>query len=180
MEAQYTISKPEGITSYHYQVGETALADHEGFQYCNYTYRYTWVAINDNLLEEFYLSEISKMELYEHSLKVWKGKERYSFAIKELQHVKSEFSYYILPMIVGGVVTPLGGLALFNHYLNSWTSMIMFVAGLLLFYYGMKGAEQVTVIGQQYQVHFFVDEGTEQLKSFLGKVRKQILLKKEY
>jgi len=160
--------------SYQYVAPAESLSGIEGIRYCNYTYRYNWIHLEDTFLEAFHISEVSRMELYDHSLKVIKGKERYNFPLRELREVKSGFTYYILPMIVGGVVTPLGGMALFNHYLNTWTALIMFVAGLLLFYFGLKGAQQVSVIGQQYQVNFFIDEDNRELKRFIDKVKIQI------
>jgi len=138
--------------------------------YRSYTFHYNWINLQENQLAHCDFSRHGFMELYEHRLFVNKSRRAYSFPLRSLKELSVHFRYFIIPMITGGIVAPLALVGIFNNIFASWTGLIMLFTGIMLFYYGYKGAYQVVIESHSTSLSFFVDEKSEELGQFVDLV----------
>ncbi len=88
----------------------------------------------------------------------------------ELSHV-SGFSFkkklLLLPLILGGIITPLSLIALINDLLHVWTMLVSFMAGALLVYYGLEGRNTLSITTSIKEYDFFINPPSVNLKAFV-------------
>lgn len=133
----------------------------------NYTYHYPWVKKPEVLLRRCRFDDGGYMELTDSRLIIFEDWKRKQLPLSQVKKADISFKRLIAPIIIGGIISPLGFVAAFGNTFSFWFSMAFFLIGILLFYYGMQGSYQVSVELEGHHFKFFVDEKNEDIESFI-------------
>ena len=106
------------------------------------------------------------------------------FALDNIRLLAFHKRKLLLPLIMGGILVPLGLVAMFGDYFNPYLVVLLILSGIYLFYEGFNERWTLTVHGLSSDVNFslffvsdnlraFVDFVNGQLPSASGTVRKQ-------
>ncbi|WP_020529387.1 hypothetical protein [Flexithrix dorotheae] len=145
--------------------------------YFSYSYNYEWLGKEKNSLGKYYLNYGEFMELTENEIIIFKDKKMHFFPLKQVKPIEINFRYFIIPLITGGIVTPLSLVAFFNQFLPRWPGIAFIFVGAMLIYYGLKGTYQVAIKTWNDQYAFFVDEKNSELEAFIKKINHLIYRK---
>lgn len=86
---------------------------------------------------------------------------------------------FLFPLITGGVLMPFFFIALFNNIFHHYISLIGFLIGVYLFYFGYVGSSSMVVLGHQPIKEFFLPSISPNLKAFAKFVNEKLLQNKE-
>lgn len=90
--------------------------------------------------------------------------ERYSLA--SIEDIQFKHKMLLFPMIAGGIIAPLSGLALLNDFGNPWALLSMLVVGLLILYYGYEGSPALSIATNIKEYDYFISKPTPNLLAF--------------
>ncbi|MBL3656399.1 hypothetical protein [Fulvivirga sediminis] len=93
------------------------------------------------------------------------------FSLESIQEISFGHRLILLPLVIGGILTPLSLHALFHHYFNVWLLFSLAFIGVLLIYYGVQGTKVLTIHTSIKNYDFFIPSPTVHLKSFSSYVR---------
>ncbi|UII29398.1 hypothetical protein LVD15_13490 [Fulvivirga maritima] len=93
------------------------------------------------------------------------------FPLESVQDTSFGHRLILLPLVIGGILTPLSLHALFHHYFNIWLLFSLAFIGVILIYYGIQGTNVFTVHTAIKNYDFFIPSSTVHLKSFSSYVR---------
>ncbi|MBX2842125.1 MAG: hypothetical protein KTR26_10150 [Flammeovirgaceae bacterium] len=145
--------------------------------YFSYSYNYKWLEKEKNSLGKYFLNYGEFIELTENELIIFRDKKIHFFPLNKIKPLEINFKYFIIPLITGGIVTPLSLVAFFNNFLPRWPGIAFIFVGAMLIYYGMKGSYQITIETGNDHYSFFVDENNPKLEAFIAKINKLIYRK---
>ena len=91
-----------------------------------------------------------------------------SFLLEDIKKIDFQDKLMMFPMILGGIISPLSLIALFNDVFSPWLTMGSFIGGLFLLYYGYEGGNTLTVTTNVKEFDFFIKSSTKNLKSFIS------------
>lgn len=146
----------------------------------NYTYQYNWVNTPKGKNRRCDFDGDGYMILTDRQLTLFEDWKHHSFPLSQIQGMKIGFRKLAAPLIIGGIISPLSFVAAFNSSFSFWISMGCFIIGLLLFYYGLQGSNQVTIQLHGYEFKFFIDEKSEQVEEFIHYTNRLTSKKKSF
>lgn len=94
------------------------------------------------LAKVYFLSENdekNKLLVSEEKLLVMRKNHRKVYLLPALAHLKTEVKKYLLPVILGGIITPFAFLSYFINLFHPWIHLLSVLLGMLLFYIGWAG-----------------------------------------
>jgi len=95
-----------------------------------------------------------------------KGRD-HNFPVEKVDSVSTGRRKLLLPIITGGILTPLALLAIFNNYLSTNLTLPTFFAGLFLLYYGFSGAASIIITTNGNEKYVFLHAISENLQKFI-------------
>lgn len=110
--------------------------------------------------------------LSEQKLFVKQFNRMHVFPLESILAIEFKHKLLLFPLIIGGIMSPLSLIALFNEILNTWLMMGAFVGGLLILYYGVEGSNTMTVVTSIKEFDFFLRAPSKNLKAFISFVLK--------
>ncbi len=154
----YSTGTPQKINYKHYdhwEMGASIRAD--------------WINLPDPIVSSFTtnngaLIQVStkKVAIYQKDVLIWKA------PLQEVKKMSFEIQRLILPMLLGGILSPLLFLALFKGIIYGWLGIFISFMGLLLFYYGWQGKYQLVIYGRQYPImRLFIDDTDHHIQHFI-------------
>jgi hypothetical protein len=163
---------------YHFRPAQAA-ARRFHFQYGTHTQstqQPDWLRLPEVPLAEVRTEDNTVLQLTERHLYVKTAKGlRWRVPLRELGDVRLEVRRLLLPMVVGGFLSPLLFLGLLKGVIYGWLGMFLAFLGLLLFYYGWQGKYQLLVMGRHFtRLRLFLPEPDRRIKDFVGLCRKKI------
>jgi hypothetical protein len=159
-----------------YQLSSSDKSTAPSGYYYSYSYQYTWVDKQENLLLESYIGSKLFLKLTDKQVRIVHKRKRKEIPLRYLQGISLEFKRLMLPLIIGGIIWPLSIVGLFSHYLTIFTGMAFLMTGLLLFYYGYRGAWQLNFHLKGQNISLFVDERMPSLDNFIHFAKQAILV----
>ena len=96
----------------------------------------------------------------------------HSFALESVLTIEFKHKLLLFPLIIGGIISPLALIALFNGILATWLMMGAFIGGLLILYYGVEGGNTLTIVTALKEYDFFIKAPSKNLKAFISFVLK--------
>lgn len=106
---------------------------------------------------------------------VKEGSRLSSFELAEIKDILIKKKLLLLPLIAGGILTPLSLIAIFNELLNLWAMLMTFMAGALLMYYGWEGRFSFSVVTRVKEYDFFISGPNKNIRAFREFVLQRIL-----
>ncbi|MBL6448671.1 hypothetical protein JMN32_20330 [Fulvivirga sp. 29W222] len=97
-----------------------------------------------------------------------------SFNHEMIKGISFEHKILLLPLVVGGIITPLSIHGLLNTFINPWVLLISMVMGLLFMYYGWEGSSTITIKTKVKDYDFFIRQTSVNLKAFAEYVQHYI------
>ncbi len=91
----------------------------------------------------------------------------HNFLVETVDTVSTGRRKLLLPIITGGILTPLALLAIFNNYLSTNLTLPTFFAGLFLLYYGFSGAATIIITTNGNEKYVFINAISENLLKFI-------------
>ncbi|MEM1405269.1 MAG: hypothetical protein AAGG59_00730 [Bacteroidota bacterium] len=91
----------------------------------------------------------------------------HTFDLSLVSGVSFKKKLLLLPLILGGIITPLSLIALINDLLHVWTMLVSFMAGVLLVYYGLEGRNTLSITTSIKEYDFFINSPSANLKAFV-------------
>lgn len=82
---------------------------------------------------------------------------------------------FLMPIIAGGIMTPLAIVALINDMGNLWILLIMILTGMFLLYYGIVGGPAITITTSVKEYDIFLSFISPQVRSFVRYINWQLL-----
>lgn len=89
-----------------------------------------------------------------------------SFENNNIKGISFEHKILLLPLISGGIITPLSIHGLLHSYTSPWLLLSLMIAGLILMYYGWLGSSTITIKNNVKDYDFFIQQPTANLKAF--------------
>ncbi len=103
-----------------------------------------------------------------------------SFKRKLIKSVLLRNRLYLIPIIFGGIMAPLGIAAMMSNLGDLWLLFAVIFSGLILLYYGFTGGPALTVVTSVKEYDIFIPEVTPQLRSFVSYVSWQLKSSDDY
>jgi hypothetical protein len=101
------------------------------------------------------------------SLEITQKRRREYFDLSSVKSIELVYRKILFPLVIGGIITPLAGLALFTSYGPIHFIFALFFLGLFLFYYGITGTQSIVVTTSWKVFDFFVRDTSPQLEAFV-------------
>lgn len=101
------------------------------------------------LAKVYFLSENdekNKLLVSDEKLLVVRKNQRKTYLLATLAKLKTEIKKYLLPLILGGIITPFAFLSYFINLFHPWIHLLSVLSGMLLFYIGWAGKHAFTVV----------------------------------
>lgn len=98
-------------------------------------------------------------------------KKLHVFLNENVQEISFESKFFLFPLVIGGIITPLSIHALLHTFINPWLLLIVMVMGLFLMYYGWEGSVAMTIKTKVHDHYFFIRSTTPNLEAFSEYVR---------
>ena len=95
------------------------------------------------------------------------GKTKAHFGRSEIQSIRIRHRILWLPLVIGGIITPLALVALIKTFAAFWLLFLTVLAGLFLMYYGYTGTDALTISTRVKDYDFFVRSVTKHLRAFV-------------
>lgn len=89
-----------------------------------------------------------------------------TFSNNNILGITFEHKILLLPLITGGIITPLSIHALLHSYTNPWLLLSLMIIGLILMYFGWEGSSTITVKNSVKDYDFFIKQPTANLRAF--------------
>jgi hypothetical protein len=93
------------------------------------------------------------------------GKKEY-FELSGVASVAILTRKILFPIVLGGILTPLAGLALFTSYGHIHLLFGLFFLGLFLFYYGITGTQSLVITTPWKSFDYFLPTVSPQMQAF--------------
>ncbi len=132
------------------------------------TYHYPWLNTPENIISRYQWDE-GEMVLTDRNIIIYLKTKVYKIATPKKATVGHTRLY--APMLAGGIFGPFAALAGSKGIIELWTSLIITLLALGLFYYGYRGVYTVEIQSDKITKKFFIDEVTPELESFLALCR---------
>jgi len=135
-----------------------------------------WIRLPEATLAEARTEDGTRLRLTERYLYVETTNGlRWQASLRELVDVRVEVRRLLLPMVVGGFLSPLLFLGLLKGVIYGWLGMFLAFLGLLLFYYGWQGKYQFLVMGRHFtRLRLFVPEPDRTMRDFVAICQRKI------
>ena len=91
---------------------------------------------------------------HQHLLVIRKGK-RHTFRLDHLRSISTATKKLLLPLLLGGIITPFAFVSFFVNLFLPWVHLIMILGGMALFYVGMMGMQELTITSRSGEEHNF-------------------------
>lgn len=140
----------------------------------SYSHYYDWLKQHETTLVSSTLTNTHSLELTNKHLIVKQPNKKLHYPLHTVSKINLAFKRLLLPIIGGGISTPLFTVALWNHLLHFWFGIGIIMAGLSLLYYGWLGTHQLSIQINENQVHYFADQKTPELEKLVSQVNKVI------
>ena len=131
------------------------------------TYNYPWVKRESTFLRQCHFDLSGIMRLTDQEISVYESNKWHHFPIQRLKNLGIEHKHFILPLILGGMIAPLALVSALSGLFQFWISMALVITGLMLFYYGIQGAHQVSLTLRGSEFKFFIDDRNSDLLAIL-------------
>lgn len=102
------------------------------------------------------------------------NKTRGNFSSDTIRGIRIRHRILWLPLVLGGIITPLALVALVKTFGAFWFLMLTVLAGLFLLYYGYSGSDAVTVTTNVQEYDFFINQVSPHLKAFVAFSQSQL------
>jgi len=150
-------------------------AVYDGFMLqVSYSHYYDWLKQQETTLANSTLTSTQSLQLTNKHLVVKQPNYSLLYPLHTITKVSVAFKRLLLPLIGGGISTPLFAVAVWNHLFNFWLGIGILMAGLSLLYYGWLGTHQVSIQVAEHQVHYFADQKTQELEQLINSTNKVI------
>ncbi|MEJ2004738.1 MAG: hypothetical protein P8X57_07195, partial [Cyclobacteriaceae bacterium] len=90
------------------------------------------------------------------------------FGRSEISQLRIRHRILWLPLVLGGIITPLALVALIKTFGAFWLLFVTVLVGLFLMYYGYTGTDALTVTTRVKDYDFFLNRITPHLRAFIG------------
>jgi len=130
--------------------------------------------MEENVLASCTLNKQGKLELRDKRLILHRKDEVQTSPLNQIKKLDTKFRYFILPIIVGGIMAPFFLIATFSNYLAGMPGIIGITIGTLLLYYGFTGSHQLSIDMRSNAFNMFVDEKTPELDAFVRLVNQSL------
>jgi hypothetical protein len=149
------------------------------FTHISYSHYYDWLLQEENTILRSALTNTHSLELTNKHLLVAQPDKKIAYPLHNISKVSFAFKRLLLPLIGGGISTPLFAVALWNHLLNFWFGIGIVMAGMSLLYYGWLGIHQLSIQVADNQIHYFADQKTQDLEQLVQQTNKIIVERKK-
>jgi hypothetical protein len=102
------------------------------------------------------------------------GKTKSHFGRSETNAIRIRHRILWLPLVIGGIITPLALVALIKTFAAFWPLFLTVLVGLFLMYYGYTGTDALTITTRVKDYDFFVRSVTKHLRAFVKFVNLQL------
>lgn len=109
----------------------------------------------------------NKCTLSRNELKITRKARLFSFPVSQIKAVSLENKKLLLPVIVGGILSPLMLLAIYENMFSPIILLLLFFTGLFMLYYGWSGAMALIILTTDRVHHIFLSNDTEHLTRFI-------------
>lgn len=96
------------------------------------------------------------------------------FRLEYVNSIQFKHKMLMFPLIIGGIIAPLSGLALLNDFGNPWLLLSALIGGLLFVYLGYEGSPTLTISTKVKDYDFFIYQPTPSLKAFVKYARQLV------
>jgi len=93
--------------------------------------------------------------------------------LADVQRILLERKKLLGPIVAGGIIFPLAGLAFLGNISNSFLMMLIMIAGLFLFIYGVGGSLSLTIQTTVGPHHYFLRRGGKNIDDFINYINKK-------
>ena len=91
---------------------------------------------------------------HQHILVIRKGK-RHTFRLDHLRSISTSTKKLLLPVLLGGIITPFAFVSFFVNLFLPWVHLVMILGGMALFYVGMMGMQELSIVSRGGEEHNF-------------------------
>jgi hypothetical protein len=137
------------------------------FKGVSYSHYNDWLQKKELYLEASQLTNTNKLQLTNKHLIMQYPNKHLAFPLHTVRRVRVAFRRLLLPLISGGISTPLFAVALWNQLINFWFGIGIVMAGLSLLYYGWLGTHQVSIDFAQNTFNYFTDHKNPDLEKLI-------------
>jgi hypothetical protein len=88
----------------------------------------------------------NKVLISDDQLLVIHKNQKQILALKDISKLESAHKKMLLPLILGGIITPFAFLSYFVNLFHPWIHLFSILAGMFLFYYGWMGKSAFTIV----------------------------------
>ncbi|GAB4328728.1 MAG: hypothetical protein OHK0038_02660 [Flammeovirgaceae bacterium] len=140
-----------------------------------YSYEYDWINTKENDIMECSFNQYDSLKLTSKKLYFSYNHRSNQIYLKNLTKLELTFRRLMLPILTGGIVSPLALLAVFLHILTPFLGFSIFLVGLMMLYYGYRGTHQLIFhTNHHITISLFVDDYTEAIGNFVRKTNEFI------
>ena len=122
----------------------------------------------------------NQVYLTDESLVIVRKGRMQSFKKNIIKSVLLRNRLYLIPIIFGGIIAPLGIAALMSNLGDLWLLFMLILTGFVLLYYGFTGGPALTVVTSVKEYDIFIPLVTPQLRSFVSYVSWQLKSSDDY
>jgi hypothetical protein len=126
-----------------------------------------------------YLSEEGDLKnrafLTEQSVILCRKGRIYRYERMAIKSVSLRQRIYLIPVIAGGIMTPLAIVALINDMGSLWILLILILSGMFLLYYGIVGGPAFTISTSVKEYDVFLSFISPPLRSFVRYINWQLM-----
>lgn len=110
----------------------------------------------------------NKVLISDDKLLIIHKNQRQNLALKDLSSLKSEHKKMLLPLILGGIITPFAFLSYFVNLFHPWIHLFSIMSGMFLFYYGWVGKSAFTIVFKNGdELIYYLPSVSKNLKAFM-------------
>lgn len=105
--------------------------------------------------------------LTNRSLIVCRSGKDHTFLRERIQLINFARRTFLIPIVAGGIIAPLGIIALVNMSGNVWLLFLVIAAGLFIHYYGWVGGLALVIKTPEKDYDIFIPHASPPLKAFV-------------
>lgn len=110
----------------------------------------------------------NKCTLTRDELMITRKARLYCYPVNHIKSVYLEKRKLLLPIIVGGILSPLTLLAIYENMFSPGILLLLFFAGLFILYYGWSGTMALIIQTADRAHYIFITNDTEHLTRFIA------------
>ena len=109
----------------------------------------------------------NKMMISEDQIMIIRKGRKKIYVLQDIEKLKIENKKLLLPIIAGGIISPLAVLSYFVNMFHPLLHLISVMAGLFLFYIGWAGKSSLTIKKRSYELNYYLPSISKNLEAFI-------------